>query len=89
MWVVMLVLAVIAIALSVSAFSGILTSRGTDVAGVLAIICLVAFRKPITAWAHSIGERHPFLAHWQGATERSFIFVGVGMVLILLVKALI
>ena len=69
-----------AIALVVVAVTGNLSERTIAVVLLAAGILLIASRKGIVQWAHSVGAQSKLLSHWQLLRPLAVILVGSGLI---------
>jgi hypothetical protein len=79
--VVLLSLAGVAIALVAAALSGRLSDRAIAIVLCVAGISLIASRKQIVPWAHSVGAKSSLLGHWQLLRPFTVALVGSSLIL--------
>lgn len=79
---VLLSLSCLAIGLSAVALAGNLSERVTAAALLVAGISVIAFRKGIVLWAHSVGAESRLLNHWQLLRPLTVILAGSGLILL-------
>jgi hypothetical protein len=85
--VVAIVLCVVAASLLVAARLGVLTDKGGNFVVATLGFTLAVFSRPISAWSHSVGERHLFLSHWQQVRPVWFLVAGVILAMVGLLSA--
>jgi hypothetical protein len=79
--VVLLSLAGVAIVLIAAAFTDNLSERAIAAVLFVAGISLIASRKQLVLWAHSVGAQSSFLGHWQLLRPLTVTLVGSGLIL--------
>jgi hypothetical protein len=79
--VVLLSLAGVAIVLVAAALSGNLSERAIAAVLFVAGISLIASRKHLVAWAHSVGAQSNLLSHWQLLRPLTVTLVGSSLIL--------
>ena len=79
--VVLLSLAGVAIVLIAAALTGNLSERAITAVLFIAGVSLIASRKQLVPWAHSVGARSNLLSHWQLLRPLTVTLVGSSLIL--------